>query len=573
MVCATPRSGATEREGQPMNVVGLFRVSTEKQAEHGASLEAQEQTYLAMAEQQGWRTVATFKGAESATGASSDRRVLQQVLACIRERDVDAIWVYEQSRLTRGDQLEVAYLTRELEERGVKVIINGTVRDLASIDEGFMFGIQSLVDRTEGRRIKERMSRGRRQKAMNGKKTCGAAPYGYRNPPPGAPDRGTLQVVEQEALVVRRVFRMAADGESANAIAAALNARGIASPRGGQWGKTSINRMLQNPAYIGTMASNVWVEKGRGNFVLDLENPRAIVKENAHEPIVDRQTWDAVHNRGKQPTVKVPRMLTGLLHVNGVRYGGDSNRGVRFYRACDRRTGSPWIERDEMDRTVWEAFTSLATGPEFVERLLEESRNSREQQILAMDLEFAEDNLRKAQRRYDRLVDMRADGEIDGNEFRRRAEVERDKIAGLEAEVRSMRAKSTVFDGTSAARLVRAVQALLPSSGRLTVAQKRRLLRSLVTAVDVEAEPLENDFKRDEAGRVLPGHTPRWRITRVSFRVRLPPQDAACGRAAAETAPGSPTAADATDANDGPRRPRQLDTTDCSWARRAPARR
>ncbi len=153
-----------------MRVVGLFRVSTEKQEEHGTSLESQEAAFRAMAEQQGWEVVATFRGCESATQAASDRRVLQQVLQCLREQEVDAIWVIEQSRLTRGDQLEAASLMRELTERGVKVSVNGTIRDPASIDDGFVMAIQSAVDHMESKRIKQRMQRGKRQRASQGKK-------------------------------------------------------------------------------------------------------------------------------------------------------------------------------------------------------------------------------------------------------------------------------------------------------------------------------------------------------------------------------------------------------------------
>ena len=152
-----------------MRVVALFRVSTEKQAAEGASLEAQERDYDRLAAHHGWETVDRFRGAESATQASSDRRVLQQVLACIRDREVQAVYVHEQSRLTRGDELEVAMLMRELKERRIKIIVHGVVRDLASIDERFMVGIQSVVDRAESERIKERMSRGRKEKARDRK--------------------------------------------------------------------------------------------------------------------------------------------------------------------------------------------------------------------------------------------------------------------------------------------------------------------------------------------------------------------------------------------------------------------
>ena len=78
-----------------MKIVALFRVSTEKQAEYGASLDAQERIYNELAARHGWTTVGTFRGTESATQAAKERKVLQQALHVIRDQPVDGIWVID----------------------------------------------------------------------------------------------------------------------------------------------------------------------------------------------------------------------------------------------------------------------------------------------------------------------------------------------------------------------------------------------------------------------------------------------------------------------------------------------
>jgi hypothetical protein len=95
-------------------------VSTQAQENEGASLAAQERRYRELAALSGWVTVAELKGQESATKAAGERLVLQRLLSLLRLEPVDAIWVYEQSRLTRADELEVALLKRELRERQVQ---------------------------------------------------------------------------------------------------------------------------------------------------------------------------------------------------------------------------------------------------------------------------------------------------------------------------------------------------------------------------------------------------------------------------------------------------------------------
>lgn len=507
-----------------MRVIGLFRVSTERQEAQGTSLESQAQAFEQQALRNGWTVAARFRGCESATQASSDRRVLQQVLTCLREQDVQGLWVYEQSRLTRGDELEVALLLRELRERRLKIIVNGVVRDLDSIDERFMIGIQSLVDRAESERIKERMTRGKRTRAAQGKKTCGGAPHGYMNPPPGDPGRGTLRVVPAEAAVVRQIFAWRVAGAGAQTIVKRLNQAGATPPRGARWAKTTVNRILQNVAYIGTSASGVWLGKRGGTFRLDMKNPRAILVENAHEPIIDRETWDAVHGRPRVPRTCRPKLLTGLLTLNGRPGHSDTNGGVGYYRGPRRVRGLPWIDAKEADEAAWSAFVSLGSSEALVERLMAEAANPKQRLDAEREADFLVEQIDKISRRLDRLVTMRADGEIDREEFQRRRDEAARQIEGLRAGLAQQRAVLSAGDATWAPRVVRAIRAVLGGQTGLSDAQKRVLLRSVVRSVEIEAVPTGRSYARDARGRVLPGRTPRWAVERVTLRLALPPE-------------------------------------------------
>lgn len=509
-----------------MRVVAMFRVSTEKQASEGASLDAQERTYDQWAERMGWTTVAKFKGHESATQASSDRRVLQNVLECVRCDSPDAVYVHEQSRLTRGDQLEVMLLFRELEERKVKVIINGVVRDLDSIDERFMLDIQSVVDRAESARIKERLTRGKRQRAMQGRKNSGPAPFGYLNPPPGSPGRGTLQVVPEEAVVVRRIFELATQGKADKAIANVLNLAGIPSSRGVKWGKTSVARVLTNPAYVGTAASNIWERQGKTRgFKRKMDNPKAILVANAHEAIIDPATWAAVNGRAKNPCTAVPRLLTGLLNINGRHASGDKVDGITYYRGPRGQAGLPWLPSDETDDAVWSALVSLATGEDFVRSLMVQAQDPTQKHTLQMEVEHAEDQVGRLKTKRDRLLDMRAEGEVDKVEFRRRNDENERALEQANRDLAAYRAKLAALDGAAAPRVVRAVRTLVAGRTRLTLAQKRVVLRSIVFRVEIEAVRVKTDYNRDEKGHIKPGKTTRWVVQDLKLQLNLPASD------------------------------------------------
>lgn len=505
-----------------MRVVAMFRVSTEKQANEGASLDAQEHGYRGLADRHEWETVAVFRGSESATQASRERAVLQQVLACIRERRPEAIYVHEQSRLTRGDELEVAALLRELREQEIKIIIGGVVRDLSSLDERFMVGIQSLVDRAEAERIKERHLRGKRAKARRGLKNSGPTPFGYRNPPPGHPDRGQLQIVEDEAVIVRRVFAMAGDGDAVRAIAARLNAEGVPSPRGKHWGKSSIARMLANPAYRGCHVTGGWVaEPGSRTFRFDQDQPGAIVVEGSHQPIVSPAGWQAAQPDRPAPPTPKPRMLSGLMTMNGHPATGDSSHKTSFYRPPRGTHGGPWIPVETADSVVWGAFVRAVSEPSFLERVVTEVRDRQKQELVLQEGPSLAARVEKLEARLARLVDMRADGDINGEEFRKRSSEARDQVRAARQRLALVKQLEIRGDGQWVRKAFAAVRLLVVAERALSSDERRRVLHRAVQNVSVKARRDPEKQAKDERGRYRGVKKSPWQIETVTFDLAL----------------------------------------------------
>jgi site-specific DNA recombinase len=96
----------------------------------------------------------------------------------------------------------------------------------------------------------ERCMRGRRKKARSGLWAGGKVLYGYEQ---NESALGGLASVEEQARVIRRIFELyAIHGESIRGIAQTLTDEGAATWSGNShWGKSSVARILKNPAYIG----------------------------------------------------------------------------------------------------------------------------------------------------------------------------------------------------------------------------------------------------------------------------------------------------------------------------------
>ncbi len=147
-------------------------------------------------------------------------------------------------------------------------------------------------------------------KAQRGERIGTRAPYGYRK---SEVKGGPLEVDEEAAWVVKRIFAMCAGGLGPSQIARQLREEKVLSPsmyaytkygishsglntgRPYNWTGDMISDMLMNMAYLGhtvNMRYSIRSYKDKKRR----ERPRSdwLIFENTHEALVDRETWDIV---------------------------------------------------------------------------------------------------------------------------------------------------------------------------------------------------------------------------------------------------------------------------------------
>ena len=165
------------------------------------------------------------------------------------------ILVWKFSRFTRKREHAVAFKAL-LRRRGVKVVSITEHADDSPTGK-LMEAIIESVDEFYSENLAQEVTRGMREAAARGFWMASRAPYGYSRVlvPDGAKQRPKLAVVEPAAGVVRRLFTLADHGQSLLDITKTLNAEGVASPTGQHWLKTSVQKVLTNEVYTGTL---VW---------------------------------------------------------------------------------------------------------------------------------------------------------------------------------------------------------------------------------------------------------------------------------------------------------------------------
>lgn len=209
-----------------LRAIGYVRVSTDKQAETGISLEAQAEKIRAMAVVKGVTLVDVLIDAgESAK--SLQRPAMAQLLALIDAGAVDLLIIAKLDRLTRS-VADLAELLKRFERRDVALVSVGDALDTHTAGGRLVLNIMCSVSQWEREAIGERTRDALRHKRVMGE-CVGTAPRGFRA------QAGRLEPHAGEQAILNTMRELRAAGLTTRAIAAELNRRGLTTRRGRAW--------------------------------------------------------------------------------------------------------------------------------------------------------------------------------------------------------------------------------------------------------------------------------------------------------------------------------------------------
>lgn len=199
-----------------------------------------------LAERRGWTVVQSHMDAAISAAAMANRPGLMNAIAAAERGEFDVLLVEDEDRIARDEEHQWHVFNR-LKAVGVR-IANTSTESITPIEVAFkgLMAAQYLVA------LSDKTKRGMRSNAEKGLAT-GSKLYGYRSSPGGG-----MEIVAEEADVIRRIFADYVDGCTPRKIAQALNAEGVGSPRGGLWGPSTIvgsrnrgNGILNTDLYVG----------------------------------------------------------------------------------------------------------------------------------------------------------------------------------------------------------------------------------------------------------------------------------------------------------------------------------
>ena len=270
------------------------------------------------------------------SGKNMERPGMQELLELVRKQQVNCIIVKDMSRFARDYLVLGKYTEQIFPFMGIRFIsINDSydsvdcVGGVGEIDVAFKALLYDFYSEDLSEKIKTALKAGKEE----GHFMHPFAPYGYQKSPK---DHHILEIEEEGAKVVRRIFADYLNGRATSKIAGDLNREGVLSPsayitrRDGReyfrketgfspiWNPFAVSRILKNETYAGTFVYNKVKPSevgARSGTYAPKENWKRI--ENHHPAIIDRETFDRVQEKisahAPHPIRFEKHTLTGLI--------------------------------------------------------------------------------------------------------------------------------------------------------------------------------------------------------------------------------------------------------------------
>ena len=258
-------------------VTGLYlRVSTEEQVKEGYSIRAQEEKLRAYATLKDWKIYSVYAD-EGISGKDIEGRPqIKRLISDITSGKINNVLIYKIDRLTRSTKNLIELIDIFNQNNCAFNRLNESIDTTTATGRMFL-KIVGIFAEFERENLAERLRMGFERKAREGYSICSHSfSYGYTK------ENGNKiqEVIEDEAEIVKRIFRMYLDDDySLTQIAKLLNAENIPTKTGKRWTNVTIKKMLENCNYIGKVRYST------------KDATRYFEVDGYHKPIIDESIF------------------------------------------------------------------------------------------------------------------------------------------------------------------------------------------------------------------------------------------------------------------------------------------
>lgn len=490
------------------------RVSTEEQAKNGFSLQDQLRQCRTKA---GTEDVKEYID-DGISGEFLDRPALTKLRQDVKDGLISCIICLDPDRLSRK-LMNQLIITDEFDKRGVELIfVNG---EYSKTPEGNLFySMRGAIAEFEKSKINERMSRGRKEKARQGKVLRDFQIYGYSF------DKETEQFIinEAEAAIVRFVFDLFTQPnqlvQGLNGIAKYLTDKSVPTKRGAQvWHRQVVRQMILNRAYVGEFYQNRWNTEGMlGNKHRPQDEKINMRIRNKDEwilipciPLIDLGQFDHAQKmltesrRRWAQKSKHEYLLSGLLRCSDCgntmtgrvtsnwgkkvpEYTDVKNTAGAKNKGCGRR-----VKASDIESQLWEQVANWLNQPDEIAAALDEQKSSGFEEA---EINRIEKDIEKTKQSRKKLIKLFASSEENFGEEDIRQELKELTLKEEMLKSNLQELKETLNSSQSSEFSKNVLQEALEyylskESTELTFDDKKHLIRNVVREIRIFEDKIE----------------------------------------------------------------------------------
>lgn len=492
--------------------VALYaRVSTEEQALQGYSITAQRAAINQYCSLYNKVVVDEYVDAGISGKSIAKRPELKRMLKELTMGKFDEVVVWKLNRLSRNtkDFLEIY---EALEKNNIAFISLSENFDTSNPMGKFALQMLAAVGELERNTIVENVNLGLTQRARMGLHSGGRA-LGYGIVPSTArPGKNDMVIIESEAIIVRKIYRLFCEGKGFYQIAEILNQEGYKTIRGNPFSLQCVREIIDNPLYKGYVRYaryKKWSEKRRKG-----KNPDPIIVKGIHEPIVSEELWEMAasirrNTETKQGHTKVNKsqnIISGILRCpicgasmvvgwSTTKLKSGEKRRYRYYACANyKNKGKSYckcnaVNADKAEQYVIDKITEFISNPKLIEDVFKKikSRSGEEAAKTKDILAEIKTKLTDIDRRKTSIMDLYLDGQYDRDKLdQRMAELNRNEKFLLKEMNKILTEADVISTGINIEYIAKALGNFREVMSYTPPEQKQLLLRTLIEKITVK---------------------------------------------------------------------------------------
>lgn len=433
---------------------------------------------------------------EAETGKFDTREDFQNMISHARSLRFNQIMVHKFSRFARNQYDSVIY-KRKLREIGIRVV--SATQKIDDTPEGQMTeSIIEVLDEYYSANLAEEVLKGMRENALKGKSTGGRPPIGYNYDA-----EGYLEINEETAPIVRKIYDMYLAGCGMVLIANTLNSQGYRSQTGNVFHGRTISDILTNEKYTGTSVYTIKNEE--------------IKVMNAHPAIIDRAEWDRVQEMRAQRTK--PRIVSNVLYAltgklycgkcGGMFSGGGSKtqrNGKRknYYYVCNNKRHhgckAKSLNKDKIERYLCQKIVRELLNDESIEQItntFEEMVQEMVREKQNIPIEQLEKEKTALNKKISKLLDLYLDDENEMSKemLNEKTNEYKKQVKAIEKQIRAAKIDlDSLMKKEEAAEYLRQFRKSYDESNKVMV---RALIDTFVDKLIIHDDKVDVTFKVD----------------------------------------------------------------------------